>query len=230
MCDDNYLLNKFPVEIVHMIFDYLSAVDILNGFLKESFYIDSIINNYNFYKINFRSILKSDFDLICNYIKPSRIKSLILSDGIDTPSQSNLYLSLFRLEQFYLSLNCLSLIQINDQSLKLITNHLDKFNCLSSLTITNTNLTGPPTLMNIFPRLIRLNIPSQWFFPNVTVMPQLKHLIISDRCTFIQLDMIIRHAQNLISLNICLERESRANIHGITSNLTKLVLNMSRKL
>lgn len=230
MCDDNYLLNKFPVEIVHIIFDYLSAVDILNGFLKESFYIDSIINNYNFYKINFRSILKNDFDLICNYIKPSRIKSLILSDGIDTPSQSNLYLSLFKLEQFYLSLNCLSLIQINDQSLKLITNHLDKFNSLSSLTITNTNLTGPPTLMNIFPRLIRLNIPSQWFFPNVTVMPQLKHLIISDRCTFIQLDMIIRHAQNLISLNICLERESGANIHGITSNLTKLVLNMSRKL
>jgi hypothetical protein len=229
MCDDDCLLNQFPVEILHTIFDYLSAVDILNGLLKQSSYIDSVVYNYNFYQINFRSILKKNFDLICNYINPKRIKSLILSDGIETPGQSDLFLSLFKLEQFYSSLYCLSLIHINDQSLKLITNHLDKFNFLSSLTIINSHLIPLSTLTCIFPQLIRLNISSEWFFPNITVMTQLKHLIIYNLCTFIQLEKIIHNAQNLISLNISLERESGANIHGITSNLTRFILNMSRK-
>ena len=76
--------DSFPVEIIHIIFDYLSTCDILHGFLKQCSYLDSIVLNYNFYLINFRSILKTDFDLICHLIQPKNILSLILSDEMDT--------------------------------------------------------------------------------------------------------------------------------------------------
>ena len=221
------LLNRFPVEILHQIFDYLSTCDILRGFLKINSYIDSVISNYNFSQINFQSILKYDFDLICKYINPRRMISLTLCDGIDTPGQSDLFLSLFNLEQFYLTLRSLTLIDVNDQSMKLITNHFDKFNQLTSLTIMNNNLESQSTLRHLLPRLVRLNISCEWLFHNITMMLQLEHLIISDQCTFNQMETIIHYAPKLISLNICLERESGANIHEMTSNLTRLILNMS---
>ncbi|CAF1181498.1 unnamed protein product [Rotaria sordida] len=210
-----------------MIFDYLSTCDILHGFLKLSTYINSIVLNYNHYQINFRSILKYDFDLICQHIRPNKMVSLILSDGIDTPHRSDVFLSLFKLEEFYLTLQCLTLQDINNQSMELIINHLDKFNNLSSLTILNNNLIPSSILKNLFTRLIRLNISCEWFFYNITLMHQLKYLTITNRCTFNQLEHIIHHIPNLISLNICLERENRATIQGITSNLTRLVLNIS---
>ncbi|CAF5046110.1 unnamed protein product, partial [Rotaria sp. Silwood1] len=79
-----------------MIFDYLSTVDIYRGFIKINSYIDSVVSNYKNYQLNFRSILKKEFDLICRYMNPHGIVSLILSDNIDTPGQSNLFLSLFK--------------------------------------------------------------------------------------------------------------------------------------
>jgi len=210
-----------------MIFDYLSTCDIVHGLLKLSSYIDAIVLNYNFYKINFRSILKCDFDLICQYINPTKMISLVLSDGIDTPHQSDLFLSLFKLEQFYFTLRCLTLEDINDQSMELITNHLEKFSNLSTLTILNNNLTPSSPLQSLFARLIRLNISCESLFNNLTSMDQLHHLIISNQCTFNDLASIIHHAPNLLSLKINL---GRGNIQGITSYLTRLVLNMSRKL
>ena len=223
-------LDSFPVEIIDMIFDYLSTCDILHGFFKLSSYIDSIVLNYNFYQINFRSILKCDFDLICQYINPTKMISLVLSDGIDTPYQSNLFLSLFQLEQFYLTLHSLTLQDINDQSMEIIIKHLYKFDKLSSLTVLNSSFIPSPTLENVFARLIRLNVSCQWLFQNIISMDYLKHLIISNQCTFNQLESILRHAPNLISLNISIKRENGGNIQGITSYLTRLVLNMSRKL
>jgi len=223
-------LDSLPVEIIHMVFDYLSTCDIVHGLLKLSSYIDAIVLNYNFYKINFRSILKCDFDLICQYINPTKMISLVLSDGIDTPDQSDLFLSLFKLEQFYFTLRCLTLEDINDQSMELITNHLDKFSNLSTLTILNSNLTPSSPLESLFARLIRLNISCECLFNNLTSMNQLQHLIISNQCTFTELASIIHHARNLLSLKIYLGRENGGNIQGITSYLTRLVLNMSRKL
>jgi hypothetical protein len=60
-------------------------------------------------------------------------------------------------------------------------------------------------------------------------MDKLQYLIISNQCSFNQLEMLISHASNLISLNICLERESGGNIHIINSNLTRVIINMSSK-
>jgi hypothetical protein len=226
----NYcLLDLFPVEMFDIIFDYLSTIDIIRGFLNINPYINNIILNYNFYKINFESILKTEFDLICNNINSNKIKYLKLSDGNDTPNQSNLFLSLFKIEEFSLNLNNLSLIDINDQSIEIITNNFDKLNNLSSLTIINNQSRCSSMLKNILPQLNRLNISSEDLFQNLIQMNKLKYLIISNRCSFNQFQMLINHCPNLISLNISLQREHGQNISGTNSNLTRLILNMSSK-
>jgi hypothetical protein len=223
-------LDSFPVEIIHLIFDYLAAVDIVRGFLNQSPYIDSIVLNYNFYNINFRSISKRDFDLICHFIHPQKMISLILSDGIDTPNQSHLFFSLFQLEQFYSSLRCLVLHEINEQSMALIVDHLDRFHRLSSLAVINSSFVPLISSQGVFARLKQLNISCQWLFHSITPMNELEYLIITNRCTFSQLRSILSHAPNLRSLEICLERESGGTLPCVTSNVTRLVMNMSGKL
>ena len=224
------LFDLFPGEIVELIFGYLSTIDIIRAFFKLSPYTNKSVSNYNFYQVNLVSILKNEFDLICDNIKSHQIKSLILSDGIDTPFQTNLFFSLFQIEEFSFNLSNLSLIDIDNQSMELIANNLYKLNRLSSLTIINSTITCPTILKNVFPQLNRLNISSEWFFQNLIQMDKLQNLIISNQCSFNQLEMLISHAPNLISLNICLERESGGNINIINSNLTRLIINMSSKL
>jgi hypothetical protein len=222
-------LDIFPVEIIDLIFDYLPTIDIIRGFLKLSPYINNIVRNYHFYKINFHCIVKNDFDLICSNIKSSQMKSLTLSDGIDTPFQSNLFFSLFQIEEFYLNLYSLSLIDINDQSMELLRHKFDQFSKLSSLTIINSDLISSSILKNIFPQLNRLNISSEYFFQNLIQMDKLQHLILSNQSSFNQLETIITYAPKLVSLNVSLERENGGNIHTNHRNLTRLIINMSSK-
>jgi hypothetical protein len=63
--------------------------------------------------INFESIRKCHFDLICRYIRPEQVISLILSDKNDTPNQSQLFRSFFSIEQF-INLRALKLIELDD--------------------------------------------------------------------------------------------------------------------
>ncbi|CAF0870331.1 unnamed protein product [Rotaria sp. Silwood1] len=210
-----------------MIFDYLSTVDIYRGFIKINSYIDSVVSNYKNYQLNFRSILKKEFDLICRYMNPHGIVSLILSDNIDTPGQSNLFLSLFKFEEFHYNLRSLSLINLNQDSILLINNYFDMFTNLSSLTILNIISEVPSKLFYIYPKLNRLNIPHDWLFSNKLSLMQLEYLIISNRCKSNEFETIINRCPKLISLNICLERDIRININGLTSNLSRLILNMS---
>ena len=107
------LLDLFPVEIVRMIFEYLWAHQIFDSFFHISDYVDRILLTYDEYQVNFQSIVKNDFDLICENVQPDQVISLILSDGNETPGQSGLFLSFFYLRQF-VSLSALQLIEIVD--------------------------------------------------------------------------------------------------------------------
>jgi len=193
MTDVNFCrLDLLPVEMLYEIFDRLSAIDIICGLSKVSPYMNDVVLGYKFYKINLKSILKSEFDLICNTINGYQIKSLTLSDDDDTPNQSNLFLSLFNMEEFSLNLNGLSLIKINNESMKLILNNLNKLNNLSSLTIINGGYIDSSMLKNVLPKLNRLNISIENLFKNLIQMNKLKHLIISSECSFNQLEIIRR--------------------------------------
>lgn len=54
----SFLLDQFPIEILHSFFD-------------TSDYFDNILSNYDRYKINGQSITKSDFDFLCHFIQPN---------------------------------------------------------------------------------------------------------------------------------------------------------------
>ncbi|CAF4255971.1 unnamed protein product, partial [Rotaria sordida] len=93
----SFLLDRFPIEILHIIFDYFWAHEILHLFFDTSDYFNDILSNYDRYRINSQSITKSDFDFICHFILPNQVISLILSDEKETPYQSELFFSDFQI-------------------------------------------------------------------------------------------------------------------------------------
>lgn len=223
-------LELLPVEILHMVFDYLSTYHIFHGFLNITPYFEGVVGSYKNYQLNFRSIMKNQFDTVCHHIKPDGVVSLILSEGIDTPYQSDLFLSLFELEQFYSTLRSLSLIDLNEETGQSIVRHIQRFHHLISLTIISNYSSIPSNLIQVFPQLTRCHISADWLLNNFIQMPQLEHLTVVNRCTYEQFVRIINYCPKLISLNISLEGEVRYQNDQLTSNLTKLILNMSCEL
>ncbi len=90
-----FFLDQFPTEIFLIIFEYLWAHEILSSFHNMSVHLNKILSSYNNYLVNLESIRKSYFDLICRYIRPEQVLSLILSDKKETPNQSQLFQSFF---------------------------------------------------------------------------------------------------------------------------------------
>ena len=231
MSVENCLLDLFPIEIIDMIFEYLSINDIISGFFNVTPYINQIISNYQFYKINFESISKYKFDIICQHIQGHQMKSLILNDGDDTPNQSNLFLSLFKIDDLAVHLSHLSLIDLNTQSMELILKNINKFQRLSSLKIINNNNTIESAQLSlIYPQLNRLNISSEYYFSNLVFMTNLKHLILSTSCTYNQFQMLLAHCSKLVSLNFILNKDLQENISNIYLNLKRLIINISSQV
>jgi hypothetical protein len=88
-------------------------------FFNVNDYVNTVLQSYSAYRLNFQSIQKLDFDIICHRIHPDEIIFLALSDDNDTPDQSQLFLSYFRIKQF-IRLRSLTLIQPNINSLQII--------------------------------------------------------------------------------------------------------------
>ena len=91
--------DRLPVDILYTIFNYFYAHEIFIGFLNLNTHLNAVIRSYRNYRVNFQSILRSHFDLVCHYIRPDQISTLTLSDDNDTPGQSQLFLSYFQLDQ-----------------------------------------------------------------------------------------------------------------------------------
>lgn len=112
-------LQFLPVEILHHIFDELDVQTILFSFRNTCRQFRAVVNSYDRYVLNFQSISKPDFDLVCHLIDPSRVTSLILSENSETFDQIKLFLSYFQLQQFN-RLRSLSLFISDEEQLKII--------------------------------------------------------------------------------------------------------------
>jgi hypothetical protein len=121
------LLDILPVELLHALFSYFLAHEILLTFASVSPYIDAILVSYTNYRVDFKSILKTHFDLVCRTITADQIISLTLSGLDDTPKQCQLFFTHFRIEHFS-RLRSLRLINIDKQLMKNIVNFIDKLN------------------------------------------------------------------------------------------------------
>lgn len=221
-------LDFLPVELVHHIFTYLSAHEIFYAFSNVTDYLDAALISYDQYIINFRSALKSHFDITCHSIRPDRIISLTLSDDDDTPDQSELFFSLFNIEQFiYLRSFDMSLMN-HDICKKLL--HLQKLNYLSSLEL--PRLFQPHwkdfdiVIEKILPRLNRLMVYNTYYLLDNS-LPNLHHLVLK-YCNCSQLSNLLQLIPNLHSLDIMLILNTHSNWSNDVPTLTclrKLVLN-----
>ena len=102
--------------------------------LNLSPYLNDMIRSYSNYRLNLKSIGRSEFDLICEKINPDQVNELILSDDKDTPGQSQLFLSFFQINQFR-NLQSLILIEIEEKSLKMMIKYLNQLKHLRSLSL-----------------------------------------------------------------------------------------------
>ncbi|UJR12198.1 hypothetical protein I4U23_016375 [Adineta vaga] len=182
-------MNEFercPAELFHVLFEYFWAHEILHLFSNLNNRIDLILKFYSTYRINFQSIRKSDFDLICEQIPPEQIISLILSDQNDTIGQSKLFLSYFQIEKL-INLRYLSLIRIKHEPLHRILSNLYKLNRLHSLSFDSSGgkgvLINKDNIFNEFDDKIYSILPKH--YPEI--LPKLKYLstYYSDELTLI---------------------------------------------
>jgi hypothetical protein len=200
-----FILDLLPTEILYTIFDYFWSHEILYSFINISNCLDSILLNYHNYHINFKSILKQQFDLVCRYIQPNQIKSLVLSDSNETPGQSKAFLSLFPIEEF-INLRAITLSDIENESRSLLSN-INQLKCLSSFeTDTLSNL----WMIQTIPRLKRLVInkisDNDYNYTDLLYSISFSHLrkFTLSNCSYIQLRRILCLTPKLTSLNISL--------------------------
>lgn len=116
-------LYELPVEILHRIIDYIDPETIFFSFRNVCKYFYTVINSYNQYKLDFRSITKSAFNHIHQLIQPDHIISLIISNEYKTPGQIDLFISLFDIHQFT-RLRSITLIHIPGSTLAIYVKHL----------------------------------------------------------------------------------------------------------
>jgi hypothetical protein len=112
------------------------AHELLFSFSDVSDYIDTILLSYAAYRIDFKLIRRADFDFVCRRIQPEQVISLILSDDNDTPGQTELLFSRFRLEEF-IYLRSRTLIKIEFESFETIFVNLNKLKQLKALSFNN---------------------------------------------------------------------------------------------
>lgn len=90
---------SLPNDLLVEIFEYFNAIEVLRIFHGLNNRLNDLIVVYlEIYSLDFRSLFKKDFDLICLKKLPlvsHQIKSIHLSDDDDTPEQPNLFFFLW---------------------------------------------------------------------------------------------------------------------------------------
>ena len=102
------LIGFVPCGITANFIYFFLTHEILLTFSGVSDYIDAILLSYSAYRLDFRSIQRVHFYLICHRIHPEQVITLTLSDDDDKPGRSELFLSRFRIEQLVTVKNVLA--------------------------------------------------------------------------------------------------------------------------
>ncbi|CAF4490987.1 unnamed protein product [Rotaria socialis] len=104
-------------------------------------FIDAALVFYTEYSIDFISILKIHFDLVCHRIRPDQVVFLKLQDDHNAPCQIQLFLSYFRVEQFTRLRSLTLTLDVSDSGTQIFLN-LDKLSSLESLSLMSYETNG----------------------------------------------------------------------------------------
>ncbi|CAF1056747.1 unnamed protein product [Rotaria sordida] len=123
-------------ELLLNIFKYLKSIHLLQAFSNlNSRFNNLLIIHFQTHGLDFRSISKHDFNIVCQQNLPwiaNRITALRLSDNDDTPNQINLFLSKFLNFRQFVQLKRLSLYHLS--SFEIVKNVVYQFRHLPYLT------------------------------------------------------------------------------------------------
>ncbi|CAF1605435.1 unnamed protein product [Rotaria magnacalcarata] len=113
------------------------------GFLvgSDSPFIDVVLVSYTDYRIDFISILKIHFDLVCHRIRPDQVVFLKLQDDHNAPCQIQLFISYFRIEKFTRLRSLTLTLDISDSGMQIFLN-LAKLSSLESLSLISYEING----------------------------------------------------------------------------------------
>jgi hypothetical protein len=125
-------LDNLPVELIYHILDRLDTNTIFTSLYNVCKRLNLILQTYDQYKLNLKSISMPYFHHICSLIRPQQIVSLILSDGNETVGLVKLFLEKFSIESFQ-RLRSLTLINIddNEQMIRIFLSITDQLQILS---------------------------------------------------------------------------------------------------
>ena len=233
-------LNSLPVELIHHILSYFAAHEIFYTFANISSYLDAVLVAYSSYRLNFKSISKTNFDLVCQRITPNQVIALTLSNDENTPGLVECFLSRFQLNQFT-DLQALKLVDIGSEFWENIITKLielknlrsfsfissdqsDSWICnLSADDVTQLDIQLFDNYAPILPQLYRLRMCHGDFLKSIQ-FPCLQHLIL-ERSSNDIIKHICSVAPQLKSLDAAFQHnKSNAEIIYPLTQLNRLVL------
>ncbi|CAF3000444.1 unnamed protein product [Rotaria sp. Silwood2] len=227
-------LDHLPVELLYMIFQFMSNCDVIWTFFDVSPYLNAVLDNYNWHTLNFKSILKMRFDFICNHLNIQRVISLTLSDDLKTPGQVELFFNRFNLRDF-INLRSLTLLSITNEVIYSILSDLPKLKYLTSL-ITECRSSQPLLLGQILTQLKSLESLSvshgDIFDHNVALPLRNLKVLYAGTCNFLELRRLQMIAPSLVSLTISLQANHQLQLlsnSDIWSSLERLNLTLNRE-
>ena len=195
-----FLFDLFPVELVHRIFRYLWADEILPGFADQSDYIDSVLQAYNCYAICLRPMSKNRFEQMCRRIQPKQVLSLAFMNEDETPEQSTMFFSRFDMREF-VNLRSFAIVSADQSPIRQL-DFLSQFRMIKSIVIPDTSdfdwIFLGSHIQNSLPDLKRLDISGTFL---TKPLKNLQHLRIP-HCYCYRLEYILPLVPNLRSLDI----------------------------
>ena len=122
------LFDRLPVELLHTLFTYFLAHEILFSFSDVSDYVSSTLLTYSAHRMNFNAT-QSPIDLIYSGIRPEQVISLTFSDDVHLVE---LFFNHLRIEEFT-QLRSLAMMQSHSERLKSTIRNLHKLERLHFL-------------------------------------------------------------------------------------------------
>lgn len=213
------LLDRLPAECLYMIFEYFWAQEMFHSFLNVTQHINQVLDSYNGYLLNLKSIRKQDFDLLCRSIKPCQMISLTLSDSLDTVGQSQLFLSFVSINQL-IYLRALKLIDIDRNSIVGFSD-IHKLPRLVSIEIDSNSRISIDLIASQLERFIVNSCSDDYSDHGMLIpiiqLPRLRYLSL-ERCSFSRLYSILRLASNLISLHVSITSWSSVEMNHLINS------------
>jgi hypothetical protein len=204
----SYFFENLPSELMEMIFRYLSGCDLYFSFGNLNYRFNTLLANYRYYSLDFRYVSKMIFDSMIEYIQPSHIYALTLSNSIETIGQIDLFLSYWKLSDF-INLRSLHLHRIDHFILTLVQSDIMKLSNLLILRIDGCQMDDDSFLEQLsqLPHLQYLYIPdfnnSLW---SISPLLSNKLVHIDIYCHSQDISYVFNSGPSLRSINLVIDR------------------------